>query len=83
MNMFEMMVMLVFVVPIIGLCIGFVLCAGMMQMHEEETAQALAGERIHRELEDQQAVNRYRAYAASVSNRRYVRPAGAMIRAAH
>jgi len=83
MGMFEMVVLLVFVVPIIGLCIGFVLCAGMMQMHEEETAQALAGQRAYREMEDEQAVNRYRAYAAKVTNRRYVRPAGAMIRAAH
>lgn len=80
MDMFEMVVMLVFIVPIVGLCIGFVVCAGMMQMRETEDTKSMAAQ-VSGE-HDLMTVQRYRAYAAQVSNRRYVRPAGAMIRAA-
>lgn len=83
MSVLEMVMLMVFIVPIAGLCIGFVLCAGMMQMREDETREALQRGSAARAMEDQQTVNRYRAYAAQVSNRRYVRHAGAMVRAAH
>lgn len=81
MSVLEMAVILVFIVPIVGLCIGFVLCVGLMQM--EETSSVAAPVMQEAKAQDQQIISQYRAYAAQVSNRRYVRPAGAMIRAAH
>ena len=80
MSVLDIVMILVFVVPIIGLCIGFVFCVSFMQIQEEAD---VAQRRVQdQDLEDQQVVRRYRAYAAQVSNRRYVRPAGAMVRAA-
>jgi len=83
MSVFEMVILMVFVVPIIALCIGFVLCASLMQIQEEETACAMNRAAAAPADADQQIADRYRAYAAQVSSRRYIRPAGAMIRASH
>ena len=80
MGMVEVVILLVFGLPVMGLCIGFVLCAGMMQAREDERASCAGIDEAP--MDDQQIARRYRAYAAQVSNRRYVRTAGAMVRAA-
>lgn len=38
MNVLEVMLVLVFVVPIVAACVLFVLCAGYLQMQEDQTS---------------------------------------------
>ena len=76
MNILEVLLLLVFIVPIGGLSIGFVLCASWMQLREEEAAATQRRETARAAQEKKSA------YDERISRRRYVRPVGAMIRAA-
>ena len=76
MNVFEVLLLIVFIVPIGSLCIGFVFCASWMQMREEEDAARKQRDRVFA------AQEKKRAYDERISRRRYVRPVGAMVRAA-
>ena len=79
MSVIEVAILMIFVLPVIFLCVGLVLCAGIMQGREESGVSGAGIDMILRD--DQQIAQYYRAYAAQVSNRRYVRAAGAMVRA--
>lgn len=80
MGVVEVVILMAFGLPVMGLCIGFALCAGMMQAHRQEYGADMGIDADG--MDDQEIARCYRMYAAQVSNRRYVRTAGAMVRAA-
>ena len=79
MSVVEVVILMVFALPVVLLCMGLVLYAGIM--HGREGSCLCDGKIDMSMRDDQQIAQYYRAYAAQVSNRRYVRAAGAMVRA--
>ncbi len=77
MSFFQICLLVIFIVPMTVLCVYFALCVSWMEMQQEQKELRQRETAQTEQLRDVQ-----RRYAKIRTNRRYVRLAGAMARAA-